>query len=95
VQLVGGRSEGPRVKAALQTVAGDWITNRTDGSSRLDVRLTLKTDDGALILVTYTRGGASLMADWVEGVKQHLGELVAGGSSHVAWELAAGLSLEE
>ena len=41
VPLVGGRFEGPRVKAALQTQAGDWITNRTDGSYRLDVRLTL------------------------------------------------------
>jgi hypothetical protein len=66
VQIVGGRFEGPRVKASIQTPAGDWITNRADGSYRLDVRLTLKTDDGALILVTYngigqtTDGGASL-----------------------------------
>src|SRR6266550_2822418 len=66
VQLVGGRFEGPRLKASVQTPAGDWITNRADGSYRLDVRLTLKTDDGAVILVTYngigqtTDGGASL-----------------------------------
>jgi hypothetical protein len=66
VQLVGGRFEGPRVKASLQAPAGDWITNRADGTFRLDVRLTLKTDDGALILVTYngigqaTAAGASL-----------------------------------
>src|SRR5271169_3822448 len=67
-QIVGGRFEGPRVKASIQTPAGDWITNRADGSYRLDVRLTLKTDDGALILVTYngigqtTDTGASLRA---------------------------------
>ena len=66
VQVVGGRFEGPRLKASVQTPAGDWITNRADGSYRLDVRLTLKTDDGALILVTYngigqtTTAGASL-----------------------------------
>ena len=66
VQIVSGRFEGPRVKASVQTPSGDWITNRADGSYRLDVRLTLKTDDGALILVTYngigqtTNGGASL-----------------------------------
>ena len=65
-QIVGGRFEGPRLKASVQTPAGDWITNRPDGSYRLDVRLTLKTDDGALILVTYngiglqTKAGASL-----------------------------------
>jgi hypothetical protein len=68
VQIVSGRFEGPRVKAAVQIPAGDWITNRADGSYRLDVRLTLKTDDGALILVTYngigqtTSAGASLRA---------------------------------
>ena len=66
VQVVGGRFEGPRVKASVQMPAGDWITNRADRSFRLDVRLTLKTDDGALILVTYngigqtTDAGASL-----------------------------------
>jgi hypothetical protein len=68
VQIVSGRFEGPRLKAAVQIPAGDWITNRADGSYRLDVRLTLKTDDGALILVTYngigetTSTGASLRA---------------------------------
>ena len=68
VQIVSGRFEGPRVKASVQVPSGDWITNRTDGSYRLDVRLTLKTDDGALILVTYngigqtTDVGASLRA---------------------------------
>jgi hypothetical protein len=68
VQIVGGRFEGPRVKASVQTPAGDWITNRADGSYRLDVRLTLKTDDVAIILVTYngigqtTETGASLRA---------------------------------
>jgi len=66
VQVTGGRFEGPKLKATVQTPAGDWITNRADGSYRLDVRLTLKTDDGAFILVTYngigqaTDTGASL-----------------------------------
>ena len=54
VQVTGGRFEGPKLKATVQTPAGDWITNRADGSYRLDVRLTLKTDDGAFILVTST-----------------------------------------
>lgn len=66
VELVGGRFDGPRVKASLQVPAGDWVTNRADGSLKLDVRFTLRTDDGALILVTYngigqtTAAGASL-----------------------------------
>jgi hypothetical protein len=68
VQINGGRFEGPRLKATVQTPSGDWITNRADGSYRLDVRMTLRTDDGALILVTYngigqtTPAGASLRA---------------------------------
>jgi hypothetical protein len=68
VQINGGRFEGPRLKASVQPPAGDWITNRADGSYRLDVRLTLRADDGALILVTYngvgqtTSAGASLRA---------------------------------
>jgi hypothetical protein len=68
VQIVGGRLEGPRIKASIQGPSGDWITNRADGSYKLDVRLTLRTDDGALILATYngiaetTTTGASLRA---------------------------------
>ena len=34
VQIVGGRFEGPRVKASIQAPSGDWITNRADGSYR-------------------------------------------------------------
>jgi hypothetical protein len=68
VQINSGRFEGPRLKATVQIPAGDWITNRADGSYKLDVRMTLRTDDGALILVTYngigqtTQAGASLRA---------------------------------
>ena len=68
VQIVGGRLEGPRIKASVQGPSADWITNRADGSYKLDVRLTLRTDDGALILATYngiaetTATGASLRA---------------------------------
>ena len=68
VQIVGGRFEGPRLKGTILIPAGDWITNRSDGTFRLDVRFTLRTDDGALILVTYngigqtTSTGASLRA---------------------------------
>ena len=38
VQIVGGRFEGPRLKASIQTPSGDWITNRPDGSSTVTVR---------------------------------------------------------
>jgi hypothetical protein len=81
VQLVGGRFEGPRLKASLQTPAGDWITNRADGSYRLDVRLTLKTDDGALILVTYNGIGQTTDA----GASLRIAPLFETGDSRYVW----------
>ncbi len=81
VQIVGGRFQGPRVKASIQTPAGDWITNRADGSYRLDVRLTLKTDDGALILVTYNGIGQTTDA----GASLRSAPLFETGDSRYAW----------
>ena len=80
-QIVGGGLEGPRVKASIQTPAGDWITNRADGSYRLDVRLTLKTDDGALILVTYNGIGQTTDA----GASLRAAPLFETGDSRYAW----------
>lgn len=81
VQIVGGRFEGPRVKASVQTPAGDWITNRADGSYRLDVRLTLKTDDGVVILVTYNGIGQTTDA----GASLRAAPLFETGDSRYAW----------
>lgn len=81
VQVVGGRFEGPRVKASVQTPAGDWITNRADGSYRLDVRLTLKTDDGAVILVTYNGIGQTTGA----GASLRIAPLFETGDSRYVW----------
>ena len=81
VQVVVGRFEGPRLKASVQTPAGDWITNRADGSYRLDVRLTLKTDDGALILVTYNGIGQTTNA----GASLRIAPLFETGDSRYVW----------
>src|SRR5437870_12964107 len=81
VQILGGRFEGPRLKATVQTPAGDWITNRADGSYRLDVRLTLKTDDGALILVTYNGIGQTTDA----GASLRIAPLFETGDSRYVW----------
>ena len=81
VQVVGGRFEGPRLKASVQTPAGDWITNRADGTYKLDVRLTLKTDDGALILVTYNGIGQTTNA----GASLRIAPLFETGDPRYAW----------
>jgi Protein of unknown function (DUF3237) len=81
VQVTGGRFEGPKLKATVQTPAGDWITNRADGSYRLDVRLTLKTDDGALILVTYNGIGQTTP----NGAALRIAPLFETGDSRYTW----------
>jgi hypothetical protein len=49
----GGRVEGPRIHGTLLAPAGDWSRTLPSGASRLDVRATIKTDDGALIYISY------------------------------------------
>lgn len=59
VNVTGGSFEGPRLRGKIaDSPAGDWVTARPDGSVRLDVRVTLLTDDGAPILMTYSGIGA-------------------------------------
>jgi Protein of unknown function (DUF3237) len=49
----GGRFEGERLSGAVLEGGSDWQTVRGDGSTTLDCRLILKTDDGELITMTY------------------------------------------
>jgi hypothetical protein len=37
----------------LPQAGSDWLLERADGSFQQDVRLTLETDDGALVLMSY------------------------------------------
>lgn len=48
-----GTFEGPRMKGQVLPGGGDWFLLRPDNVGELDVRGTLKTDDGALIYATY------------------------------------------
>jgi hypothetical protein len=50
----GGTVEGPKVRGTVLPGGGDWATMRTDGAVQLDVRATVKTDDGAMIYATYS-----------------------------------------
>jgi hypothetical protein len=53
INIPGGWAKGPKIEATIIQPAGDWLTILPDGSGRIDVRLTLKTDDAALIYVSY------------------------------------------
>jgi hypothetical protein len=62
VPITGGSFEGPRLKGTVVGPAGDWILLRPDGSSVLDIRVLLQTDDGEKIYVT-CRGIAYALPD--------------------------------
>jgi hypothetical protein len=55
VDVLGARIEGPRLKASLLGLAAaDWVKVAPGGETgALDVRATLKTDDGAVIYTEY------------------------------------------
>jgi hypothetical protein len=48
-----GWVKGPKINGTLVAPSGDWFRVLPSGVSRLDVRATIKTDDGALIYLTY------------------------------------------
>ena len=50
-----GRIEGPVLNADLVpgVAGGDWVTVRANGTLSLDVRVVLRTDDGADLFLTY------------------------------------------
>src|SRR3954466_15916708 len=51
--ITGGSFEGERLRGIVLGGA-DWVTAAANGASELDLRLTLQTDDGALIHMTFT-----------------------------------------
>jgi uncharacterized protein DUF3237 len=50
--ITGGTFEGPRLRGTVLPGGGDWTLLRSDGVLELDLRITLETDDGALIYLT-------------------------------------------
>jgi hypothetical protein len=64
--VAGGRFEGERMHGTVEaSPGGDWLLLRPDGVLVLDVRLTLRTHDEALIYMTYRglrHGPAEVMA---------------------------------
>ncbi|MBI5284589.1 MAG: DUF3237 domain-containing protein [Chloroflexi bacterium] len=51
--VTGGTFEGPKMRGTVRPGGGDWFLSLPNGAGELDVRATLETDDGALILITY------------------------------------------
>jgi len=54
VPINGGAFEGPRLRGTVLPDGADWLSVQSDGSWNIDVRITLRTDDDALIFMRYT-----------------------------------------
>ena len=52
--VIGGTFEGGRLRGKVLAGGGDWVTEKADGTFDLDLRVTLETEDGALIHMTFT-----------------------------------------
>ena len=52
--VIGGSFEGERLRGKVLAGGGDWVTEKADGTFELDLRVTLETEDGALIHMTAT-----------------------------------------
>ncbi len=52
--IKGGSVKGPDIKGVILPGGGDWFLIRSDGTAELDVKATLRTDDGHLIYACYT-----------------------------------------
>ena len=51
--ITGGSFDGDRLRGKVLPGGGDWVVKRADGVLELDLRITLETDDGALIHMTF------------------------------------------
>ena len=81
IPITGGTFEGPKLKGNVLPGGGDWVTVRADGSVKLDVRITLQTDDGANVLMTYS--GIGVRGEG--GLSLRTAPLFETGSEKYAW----------
>jgi hypothetical protein len=51
--ITGGTFEGDKLRGTVLGGGDDWTIERSDGVIELDLRVTLETDDGALIHMTF------------------------------------------
>jgi hypothetical protein len=52
--ITGGSFDGDRLRGRVLAGGADWVTAKPDGTMEVDLRVTLETEDGALIYMTFT-----------------------------------------
>lgn len=92
--IIGGTFDGERLRGTVLPGGDDWTVKRADGVVELDLRITLQTDDGALIYMTFEgiRDDAPPRGDYLRTVSRFaaadpkyafLDRLFAVGNGHV------------
>ena len=72
-EIIGGSVAGPRLTGKLVGSGGDWMLTGTDGYMRMDVRVQIETEDGAVICAHYFGPAVSLGEPiGVYGTKPHI-----------------------
>ena len=79
VQVDGGTFTGPRLNGTVVGPGADWAVVRGDGTIRIDVRLLLRTDDGADIYMSYSGIGLEM------GARLRTAPLFETGDERYAW----------
>jgi hypothetical protein len=79
VQVDGGTFTGPRLNGTVVGPGADWAMVRADGTIRIDVRLLLRTDDGADIYMSYAGVGLEM------GARLRTAPLFETGDERYAW----------
>ena len=77
IPITGGAFAGPTLKGKVLPGGADWSVVRPDGTAELDVRITLETEDGALIYAHYPgylTNVPQIMGRWVKGEEVPLDE---------------------
>jgi Protein of unknown function (DUF3237) len=74
VSVAGGTFAGPKLKGTILPGGGDFALVRPDGVVEIDVRITLRTDDGQHIYMTY-RGLNAQGAEYAQKIQR--GEAVS------------------
>jgi hypothetical protein len=52
IPIAGGTVDGPRLQGAILPGGADWQLVADDGTAVIDTRYLMRTDDGALIVIT-------------------------------------------
>ncbi len=75
--------EGERLRGTLAgSAAADWIT-RTGAIGVIDVRMAIRTDDGALIFVQY--GGRLDLSNPASGIHAYIAPVFETGDERYTW----------